>query len=178
MITMLLGGLWHGASWNFVLWGGLHGGALATHKFYRSRIGDRLRLPLVIGWFATLTFTVLCWIPFRAVHMNDTIQFVRGMFVSAGRGTFPGDTIAMALALVIPAHAVGLWLANAARQEPPLVTRVLRVFSAELSTNPVSNWTLRLGTRTVVGSFVLTLWLLLVLLSGETHARPFIYFQF
>ena len=60
----------------------------------------------------------------------------------------------MALALVIPAHAVGLWLAKAARQEPPLVTRVLRVFSAELSINPVSNWTLRLGTRTVVGSFV------------------------
>lgn len=37
MITMLLGGLWHGAAWNFVIWGGLHGGALAVHRVIRSR---------------------------------------------------------------------------------------------------------------------------------------------
>ena len=36
IVTMLLGGLWHGASWNFILWGGLHGAALAIHKFLRS----------------------------------------------------------------------------------------------------------------------------------------------
>ncbi len=177
MLTMLLGGLWHGASWNFVLWGGLHGGALAAHKFYRTRVG-RFHLPLAIGWFATLTFTVLCWIPFRAAHMGDTLRFVRGMFVSGGRGTFPMETIAMALALVVPAHIVGLWLASAAHEPPPVLTRLLAVFSARLRTNPISNWTLQLGTRTVIGSFVVTLWLLLVLLSGETHARPFIYFQF
>ena len=84
----------------------------------------------------------------------------------------------MTLALVIPAHIVGLWLARAVRQQPLALTRLLAVFSAKLRTNPISNWTLQLGTRTVVGSFVLTLWLLLILLSGETHARPFIYFQF
>jgi len=178
MLTMLLGGLWHGASWNFVLWGGLHGSALAAHKFYRSAVGGRVRLPLAVGWLSTLTFTVLCWIPFRAAHMSDTIQFVKGMFVSGGRGTFPTETIAMTLALVIPAHIVGLWLARAVRQQPLALTRLLAVFSAKLRTNPISNWTLQLGTRTVVGSFVLTLWLLLILLSGETHARPFIYFQF
>src|SRR5690606_2664419 len=39
MITMLLGGLWHGASWRFIIWGGLHGLALSAHKFYRARFG-------------------------------------------------------------------------------------------------------------------------------------------
>ena len=38
-LTMLLGGLWHGASWNFVIWGGFHGVALAAHKFWRNLLG-------------------------------------------------------------------------------------------------------------------------------------------
>jgi alginate O-acetyltransferase complex protein AlgI len=178
MLTMLLGGLWHGASWNFVLWGGLHGSALAAHKFYRARAGNRFHLPVAIGWVTTLAFTVLCWIPFRAAHMGDTIQFVRGMFVSGGRAAFPQEPIAITLALVVPAHIAGLWLSSAVRRERPNLRRLLETFGAQLSTNPISSWTLRLGTGTVFGSFVLTLWLLLLLLSGETHARPFIYFQF
>jgi alginate O-acetyltransferase complex protein AlgI len=179
MLTMLLGGLWHGASWNFVLWGGLHGSALAVHKFYRSRVGDRVRLPIGLGWLTTLTFTMLCWIPFRAAHFGDTLQFIRGLFSAGGRGApFPAETVLVALALVVPAHLIGLWLASAVGRERPLLTRVLHAADARLSFDPISSWSLRLGTRTLVGSFVVTLWLLLVLLSAETHARPFIYFQF
>ena len=63
-------------------------------------------------------------------------------------------------------------------RERPLLTRVLHAADARLSIDPISSWSLRLGTRTLFGSFVVTLWLLLVLLSAETHARPFIYFQF
>src|ERR1700676_3786067 len=58
MLTMLLGGLWHGASWNFVLWGGLHGCALGVHKLYRAGAGERFRLPAVLGWAITLIFVV------------------------------------------------------------------------------------------------------------------------
>ncbi len=69
MITMLLGGLWHGAGWNFVLWGGLHGAALVVHRFWRERTADRPSPgPLARGLciLATFYWVSLLWIPFRA----------------------------------------------------------------------------------------------------------------
>ncbi len=84
-LTMLLGGLWHGASWNFVLWGGLHGGALATHKLW-SRFrqpalptrGQRL-LPGLLSWMLTLLFVTVCWVPFRSRRFGDTIALLKTM---------------------------------------------------------------------------------------------------
>src|ERR1035437_10130594 len=179
MLTMLLGGLWHGASWNFVLWGGLHGCALGVHKLYRTTVGDGgRRLPLGVGWATTVVFVVLCWIPFRARHLGDTAEFLRGMFTLRGGTAFQADAVFIALALVVPAHLIGLWLASAVRNEQPLLRRLLRALNAQLSSDPISSWYVRLGTGTVLGSFLVTLWVLLVLLSAETHTRPFIYFQF
>ena len=178
MLTMLLGGLWHGASWNFVLWGGLHGGALCVHKLYQTKVGNRLRLPSGVAWLMTLLFVVLCWIPFRAPQMGDTVQFIRGMFTLKAGASWSPDALLVAVALVVPAHLVGLWLASAMRSERPVLQRLMRALNAELRYDTISNWYLRLGTRTVLGSFVVTLWVLLVLLSAETHSRPFIYFQF
>src|SRR5688572_23847276 len=67
MITMLLGGLWHGASWRFMIWGGLHGGALAFHKW----ISEKITIPdttlwRCAGWLLTFHFVCFCWIFFRA----------------------------------------------------------------------------------------------------------------
>jgi alginate O-acetyltransferase complex protein AlgI len=178
MLTMLLGGLWHGASWNFVLWGGLHGVALAIHRFYRQRAHGR-ELPAFIAWPMTLLFVVLCWVPFRAAHFGDTVQFIRGMFTHAGgTTTFPAETIYLAVALVVPAHLLGLYLGRQAGRARAGFTRALGIAGAELSTSPISGWTLRLGTGTVAGAFLVPLWLLVVILSAETAARPFIYFQF
>ena len=179
MLTMLLGGLWHGASWNFVLWGGLHGCALGVHKLYRTTVGDGgRRLPLGVGWATTVVFVVLCWIPFRARHLGDTAEFLRGMFTLRGGTAFQADAVFIALALVVPAHLIGLWLASAVRNDHPLLRPLLRALNAQLSSDPISSWYVRLGTGTVLGSFLVTLWVLLVLLSAETHTRPFIYFQF
>lgn len=75
VVTMLLGGLWHGASWNFIVWGGLHGLALAAHKFLRSAL-HRPKTYRSTGWrkvvavVLTFHFVCLCWIFFR----NDTFQ--------------------------------------------------------------------------------------------------------
>jgi alginate O-acetyltransferase complex protein AlgI len=182
MLTMLLGGLWHGASWNFVLWGALHGGALGVHRLYRARVGDRLRLPSAVTWLVTLVFVVLCWIPFRASRPADTTLFIQGMFTLKTGLMWSPDALLVALVLVVPAHLIGLWLAGAAHggaeSQRPVFQRVMRLANAQLCSDPISNWSLRLGTQTALGSFVLTLWVLLVLLSAETHARPFIYFQF
>jgi alginate O-acetyltransferase complex protein AlgI len=72
MVTMLLGGLWHGANWNFLVWGGLHGVGLAAHKWSGSRL-PRLSLPPLVARVLTVLFVVLLWVPFRAANWNTTM---------------------------------------------------------------------------------------------------------
>jgi alginate O-acetyltransferase complex protein AlgI len=67
MITMLLGGLWHGAAWGFVLWGGIHGTALVVEHQLRGR---RDVLPDWFKWFVTFHIVVLAWIVFRAPELS------------------------------------------------------------------------------------------------------------
>ena len=65
--TMLLGGLWHGANWTFVVWGGLHGAALAVNHVWQ---GWGLRLPRVIAWAVTLLFVMAGWVLFRSADFT------------------------------------------------------------------------------------------------------------
>jgi alginate O-acetyltransferase complex protein AlgI len=72
MITMLLGGLWHGAAWRFVIWGGLHGAALGVDKFVKERFpGERTSPAWNIGRvLLTFHFVCFCWIFFRAADIG------------------------------------------------------------------------------------------------------------
>ncbi|MEE8170622.1 MAG: MBOAT family O-acyltransferase [Phycisphaerae bacterium] len=63
MGAMLLGGLWHGAGWTFVVWGGLHGAALAVNHAWNH---TGLRLPAAAAWAVTMLFVFICWVLFRA----------------------------------------------------------------------------------------------------------------
>ncbi len=76
MITMLLGGLWHGAAWRFLLWGGLHGLFLIIHGFW-ARLG--WRLPSLLGWGVTLLCVLLAWVPFRAPGWAAAMDFYAGL---------------------------------------------------------------------------------------------------
>jgi D-alanyl-lipoteichoic acid acyltransferase DltB (MBOAT superfamily) len=105
MITMLLGGLWHGAAWRFVLWGGLHGLFLVLHGWFR-RTG--LRLPFVVSWAVTLFCVLMAWVPFRAASFGATLGFYRAL--AGGNGfALPGFMI----------HAAP-WLGHVARAVPVL----------------------------------------------------------
>jgi len=74
LITMLLGGLWHGANWKFLVWGGMHGLALAIHKFWQTGFGKfSFAIPNSFSWFLTFHFALLCWIPFRAESLESAI---------------------------------------------------------------------------------------------------------
>lgn len=64
MLTMVLGGLWHGASWNFVIWGTLHGGALAVNRAWQRK--GLFGLPRIVAVVATFHFVCFAWIFFRA----------------------------------------------------------------------------------------------------------------
>ena len=83
LLTMLIGGLWHGANWTFVAWGGWHGVLLALHRLYRSRGG---RMPLAVGHALTLLAVVLGWVLFRADSFAGAAQLYRGMFGLHGAG--------------------------------------------------------------------------------------------
>jgi D-alanyl-lipoteichoic acid acyltransferase DltB (MBOAT superfamily) len=74
MITMVLGGLWHGAAWGFVLWGTIHGGALVVENVLRERV--RLSLPGWLKWAIVFHLVVLAWIPFRAPDLTLAGAFV------------------------------------------------------------------------------------------------------
>jgi D-alanyl-lipoteichoic acid acyltransferase DltB (MBOAT superfamily) len=90
MLTMLLGGLWHGASWNFLIWGGYHGALLAIERF----IGDRRKQTADGEWSpwypfrALLTFGLVLvgWVFFRAADLPQSVQILWQMFLGgAGR---------------------------------------------------------------------------------------------
>lgn len=91
MLTMLLGGLWHGASWNFVVWGGLHGLYLGVERILRERFGSVTLFEtrpsrFLLGLF---TFLLVCvtWVFFRATRLDRALQIVSAMLgqVPAGR---------------------------------------------------------------------------------------------
>ncbi len=72
ILTMLLGGLWHGAGWNFVLWGAMHGGALAIHRAYRQVVPSTFRVPRFASIIFFQVFIVLTWVPFRLPNVADS----------------------------------------------------------------------------------------------------------
>ena len=94
LITMLLGGLWHGASYNFIVWGGLHGLALAAHKGWR----DLQHKPKTIhshGWkktaaiILTFHFVCLCWVFFRNSTFEGSITMLTQVFTNFHASIFP-----------------------------------------------------------------------------------------
>ncbi|PKN77774.1 MAG: membrane-bound O-acyltransferase family protein [Candidatus Cloacimonetes bacterium HGW-Cloacimonetes-1] len=80
MLTMLLGGLWHGASWNFVFWGGLHGIGLAFDKFWLSLKIAETRFMKVISTIITFHFVCFCWIFFRARTFDSAWLIINRIF--------------------------------------------------------------------------------------------------
>ena len=77
MITFVIGGLWHGAGWTFLLWGTLHGGALIVLRFWQQ---SGIVLHRYLAWFVTFNFVNITWVFFRAENWNDALKVLNGMF--------------------------------------------------------------------------------------------------
>jgi D-alanyl-lipoteichoic acid acyltransferase DltB (MBOAT superfamily) len=91
MITMLLGGLWHGAGWTFVIWGGLHGAYLIVNHLWqslRSRLGKPFDQPVPLGRSVARGLTFLCvviaWVFFRAEGVAAARTMLSSMFLGNG----------------------------------------------------------------------------------------------
>ena len=105
MVTMILGGLWHGANWTFVLWGALHGGYLLLNHLWRAVLGQRgdstkrassRALFRVLGVGLTFTAVVVAWVPFRSESLEATLNIWSGML------GLNGLSLPVALAPLLP----------------------------------------------------------------------------
>ena len=81
LVTMLVGGIWHGAGWTFILWGGLHGIALVINHRWSAA---KLAMPAILGWALTTATVVAGWVLFRAKSFGDAAAVYRSML---GHGT-------------------------------------------------------------------------------------------
>lgn len=82
-LTMLIGGLWHGAAWKFVFWGAMHGVGLAVHKACKpilSKIPDNF-ITVFFSWLITFIYVSLLWVFFRAASFSDSILIIKNIFV-------------------------------------------------------------------------------------------------
>ena len=99
-ITMVLGGLWHGASWSFVIWGALHGVYLMTNHGFRAMLGDRLRQRLddnmafgMASWVLTLFAVLLAWVFFRAQTLAGALHMIATMLTGTASASEPAAVL-------------------------------------------------------------------------------------
>jgi len=147
-VTMLLGGLWHGAGYTFIIWGAWHGVGLAIHRFWSRERGFHLSAPL--GWAVTFVFVLIGWVFFRASSLADALAFVQGMLIPRGGS------------IEVPGLVAVLLLAGVVFQWGSLTAWLRGVFPRSSMRRALA-----LGTAVAV----------LVLLMPST-TPPFIYFQF
>ncbi|MDB5569129.1 MAG: hypothetical protein JWN93_312 [Hyphomicrobiales bacterium] len=97
LVTMLLGGLWHGANWTFVAWGGLHGVYLVANHLWRARRGHEPagrrapRAAAALSWAATFLAVVVAWVFFRAHGLQQALDVLGAMAGANGLGS--GDAM-------------------------------------------------------------------------------------
>jgi alginate O-acetyltransferase complex protein AlgI len=153
MLTMLLGGLWHGASWNFVIWGGYHGALLSMERMAGRKYFQESTHWVLYPFRAVLTFGLVCigWVFFRAATLSDSLYVIHQMFAWHGRPLVPISLVCLvALSLVFAILEEKFeWIERLAR-----------------------------GPAWAFAAVVITLLLSVELIGVTEKAVPFVYFQF
>jgi D-alanyl-lipoteichoic acid acyltransferase DltB (MBOAT superfamily) len=150
MTVMVLGGLWHGAAWTFVVWGALHGGALAVERalgLHRGNVPVAVRM---VWWGVVQLVVLVAWIFFRSDDVAGAFQFVRN--IAALEWAAPNDVIRFGSWFLVPPIAMHAWRLLEEQHRVPAVAGY--------------------GKAALTGFFVF----FLLTAYGPTNA--FIYFQF
>ena len=154
MLTMLLGGLWHGASWTFVVWGGLHGLYLAMHRLMtRERTASRVGPGHALKILATFHLVCVAWVFFRADSLEVAWAYLSGLVVNWHTAPSP-------LAVTLAFYGLLTLLVDLPCWWNDRETPVDESWPA---------WSRGLAYATMI---------VLISFIGEPNARPFIYFQF
>jgi D-alanyl-lipoteichoic acid acyltransferase DltB (MBOAT superfamily) len=156
MITMLLGGLWHGAAWTFVVWGGLHGAALALTRWWTGSRPPDAHEPAWRGWLGTLlTFHFVCaaWIFFRASSFGHaSLMFDRLASLTTYAPNLAWQVVAVLLVGLVSHFVPESWYQSVRRGfiRMPAPAQALALFATAV----------------------------LVRRAASAEAVPFVYFQF
>lgn len=151
-ITMLLGGLWHGASWTFVLWGAWHGTALFVHKAFKNRFGDRFVIPAFVSWGITILVVMVGWVFFRSKSFAQALDILYAMATLRSGAQWYHPFVIFVIVMMGVYH----------------IAKVKRIGTVFLYPE--------LGS--VYGMTVLFTMLLLTIVFYPQEFQPFIYFQF
>ncbi len=156
-LTFLIGGIWHGANWTFVVWGALHGLALCIHRLWKTL---NIKIPHVMAVFFTFFFVNITWIYFRATSIEKANYIIKSMFGLNGfepivinklRLSFENGSIKLSL-LALIGTIILLFIPNSVE------------FSKKFKPNSVF--------------FTVTLVLILVSILSINKVSEFLYFQF
>jgi alginate O-acetyltransferase complex protein AlgI len=175
MVTMLLGGLWHGAGWTFVAWGALHGVYLVVYHLFRSVWPShnyrKNRLYLVWGKrLVVFALVVVAWVPFRADSFGAAAQMMKGMAGLSGIGSV--DKPFTSASWITVCLLIVWFLPNSYEIfetiRPTLAPRadLVQKAPAWLTWRPVSVWSIIAASVLVVG------------ILSITQFSPFLYFRF
>ncbi|MDE6273062.1 MAG: MBOAT family protein [Muribaculaceae bacterium] len=159
-LTMLIGGLWHGAAWKFVFWGAMHGVGLAIHKASQpilKKIPDNW-FTIFFSWLLTFIYVSLLWVFFRAASFEDSILIIKNIFVDF----HPGQLLEFPV------------------QRPQwcimMVALIIFHFLPERWGEKIENWFILSPWIIKLGVFLLAVQLVIEFMTAEV--APFIYFQF
>lgn len=192
-LTMLLGGLWHGAGWNFLTWGALHGAALiANHLGRRARAGEPVRASFA-GVVLTQLFVALAWVPFRAGSLSAAGKLLRAMIPLDGVRWSELVELARTTRLPIPQSYLTKW-GSVTPEAASVVWLSIVLATAMLITWPVAGAVAGALGRTgrlrpargepvwrglgYVGLHAAVFGALAVRIIESSIVQPFIYFQF
>jgi len=171
LLTMLIGGLWHGAAWKFVLWGGAHGVALGIDKIRKQLMPDN-RFTRFLTWLCTFIVVVVLWMFFRA---NDITVETEGGTENLDAFQVPLIMLQQIFTNFDITFAVHFWDAR-------MLWVILVVFGYLCHAVP-ENWASRIEDMFVKSNIAIKILILVVVmqlvvqLQGE-EVQPFIYFQF
>lgn len=185
MMTMLLGGLWHGASWTFVVWGAIHGAVLILCKAMVMPNGSRGRIPdadceraprfatwclRLFGWASTLLLVHMAWVFFRCQPMVD-----------AATGVTEPTSVALVRAtyfvkhLIIPARVADpIWIMN----KLPALCLLALMGAMQVYEEWVRRGRPGLLLPAPIAGMGYAVWILVLVILGADNTSPFIYFQF
>jgi len=154
MITMILGGLWHGASWNFILWGGLHGCYLVLFKIFGTN-NIKNSLLKILNVMFVYGLVLITWIPFRAKNIQVSLDFLKKIFLWEGAVTLSELLFILFLFLILALMDLPAYFY---KTQDFLKKRPLWV---QLSL-------FLIGISGIILTFII----------NQNNVRPFIYFQF
>lgn len=174
LVTLTLGGFWHGASWTFLLWGAMHGVFLIMHRGWEklalvSRFKALQKIPPPLRWFAgvALTFNIVCVARafFRLTHVSESLECLRKVVSFESGKLLSGGANDLSIWMLLISYGVATLCFAALRRG----TSVPALF-ADLRGRPF--------VHGLLGGGAAGLLLVSILLARTGDKAPFIYFQF